>query len=229
MTYFKNVGLFIVVEGIDGAGKTTAAEYLYNYLLSHGIDTLYTREPGGTHVAEKIREILLNKKELDEELQPETELLLAFAARAQHMFYTISPALNNNKWVISDRFIDSSYAYNQCPDGEYKYYENRILSHRIDGLSCFLSGLRIYHGMEPNHVFLLDTPAAIAKLRQKRQDRIEKRDDTFFEEARQIYLSRAEKKKDIYTIIDASQNISHVKQQLKLKIDNIIAQYRRDQ
>ncbi len=122
-----NKGKFISIEGIDGAGKSTISKWIFKYLKEKNIDVILTREPGGTEIAEQIRNISFknidNLKNVNEPIYKETELLLMYAARVQHINYHILPALNKGTWVISDRFVDSTYAY----QGNGRYIDTNLI------------------------------------------------------------------------------------------------------
>lgn len=206
-------GLFIAVEGIDGVGKSAAVAYLHRLLLSYGINVLLSREPGGTELAEQIRALLLNHHQ--EQVLPDTELLLLFAARVQHTAHVIRPALNSGRWVLSDRFIDSSYAYQGGGRG--------VPMARIKTLEEWFCSTVL-----PNHVFILDAPVSVALSRKQQDaphDRIEKEQHAFFERVRQAYADRAAENPTHYSLIDSSMTLEHVQAQLKAKMHAIIEHY----
>ena len=186
-------GYFITVEGIEGAGKSTAIQFVHSLLLQAQIPHEITREPGGTEIAEKIREVLL--QHYQEFMLADTELLLMFASRAQHLGQLIQPALAQGKWVLCDRFTDASFAYQGGGRG--------IAWERIEQLESW-----VQRSLRPDYILLLDVTAEIGLERiQKRsaQDRIEKERVQFFERVRDAYLARAQKDPLRYKIIDAGQ------------------------
>ena len=182
----------ITLEGGEGAGKTTVISALRDALLADGCEVVSTREPGGTPLAERIRELLLNPSH--EAASPQTELLLMFAARAQHVTEHILPALRRGAWVISDRFTDSSHAYQGAGRG-------------LDG--AFIDELeqRVV-GIEPGLTLLLDLGIAHGRERTRGRnllpDRIECERDEFFERVRGGFLARAAEHPRRFRVIDAS-------------------------
>lgn len=196
-------GKFITLEGGEGAGKTTHLNLIRAYLESKQIDVVLTREPGGTPLAEKIRDLLL--KIQDEKVSQETELLLMFASRAQHLSELILPALNSGRWVLCSRFTDSSYAYQGGGRG--------INSNKIKVLENFVQG-----NFQPDLTFYFDLPPELGMARAKNRgelDRIEREELNFFERVRQAYLSRAQEYPDRFRVIDASQSIQKVSEALQ--------------
>lgn len=195
-------GTFITLEGIEGVGKSSALEFIQTFLQTVGIDLLITREPGGTPIAEAIRRVLLTHH--DEPMLPETELLLFFAGRAQHIDQVIEPALAAGRWVVSDRFIDASYAYQGGGRG--------ISFTRIAALEDWL-----HRSIQPDKVFLLDAPVELALSRAERRgnpDRFELERKSFFTHVRESYLARMQLDPPRYQCIDASLTQERVHQQL---------------
>jgi len=193
---------FISIEGGEGAGKSTSTEYIKQKLEACGIECLVTREPGGTPMAEDIRQLLLQHR--DEVVDPYTELLLMFASRRQHVQNVIRPALASGKWVICDRFTDASFAYQGFGRGLDK---------------DFISSLKRWvHGdLNPSMTVLFDLDVAIGMARAGKRsdfDRIETEAMSFFERVRQGYLTQAKAEPQRYRIVDASQSITGVEQQL---------------
>ena len=188
----------ISLEGGEGAGKTSAIVAIRDLLQLRGHDVVLTREPGGTPLAERIRELLLNPQE--DSLSPETELLLMFAARAQHVREVIRPALQRGAFVISDRFTDSSYAYQ---------VEGRGLDR---GLVEELE--RKVVGLKPGLTLLLDLDVREGRARANGRDlwpdRIESEQDDFFERVRAGFRKRAQAEPDRFRVIDASQSPAEV-------------------
>lgn len=198
----KQIPLFITLEGIEGVGKSTATQFIQSYLEEHSLPYLVTREPGGTAVAESIRKIFLQKQ--GEDLLSETELLLLFAARAQHLHHQILPALAAGKIVICDRFTEASYAYQGGGRG--------IDKTRIYYLEEWIQG-----NLRPDYVLLLDAPVDLCLTRTRARghlDRLEQETTQFFERARAVYLDRARADPGRYAVIDASQPLGKVKAQL---------------
>lgn len=202
-------GKFISIEGTEGAGKSTAVDFIRSYVEQAKHPIVVTREPGGTDIAEEIRRVVLHRVN-DEVMQPETELLLMFASRAQHIHKIISPALNAGSWVLCDRFIDASYAYQGGGRG--------ISMDFIAELDRYVVN-RLY----PELTFLLDLPVEVGMSRAERRnmgkDRIEKEKIDFFNRVRQTYLERAECDPERIKIIDASNSIEAVKQQIHGVLD----------
>jgi len=205
-------GQFITLEGTEGAGKTTVLSFIKNYLAQMSLTVLWTREPGGTPLAEDIRRLVL-KSSPDEEVMPETELLLMFAARVQHLNKIILPALNAGKWVVSDRYIDASYAYQIGGRGIAEKY--------LKFLDAWLIGTHY-----PALTLLLDIPPALglerAQGRGTHQDRIEAEQLDFFDRVRAVYLKRAQDDPERIKIIDASQQEFAVESQIKTILDAFI-------
>lgn len=200
---------FISIEGGEGAGKSTAIKTIQNYLHQCGIAHIVTREPGGTPLAEKIRSLLLDKS--DEILLPESELLLFFAGRYQHVQHVIKPALEKGLWVISDRFIDASFAYQGAGRG--------IAEERIAYLKEWL-----IKEVSPQYTLLLDAPPALGLDRIKARgelDRIEAEKIDFFNRVRAYYLELAAKEKTRFHVIDTSHSLADVEKNTKLWLKDI--------
>lgn len=181
------------LEGGEGAGKSTVIAALAEALRASGTAVVCTREPGGTPMAEQIRELLLHAG--DEQPTPETELLLMFAARSQHVRQLVMPALQRGAWVISDRFTDASYAYQGAARG---------------GDPGFIAELeRRVVGITPGLTLLLDVPVQLGLQRVRgrgNRDRIEAESEDFFENVRAAYLTRASADPSRFRVIDASQS-----------------------
>ena len=196
-------GLFITLEGPEGAGKTTNREFLAERLRTAGHEVLLTREPGGTPLAERIRELLLAPS--DEPMATDTELLLMFAARAQHLDQVIRPALVAGKVVLCDRFTDATYAYQGGGRG--------VSEARIAVLEDFVQGT-----LRPDLTLVFDLPVDVGLARaaaRGRLDRFEQEGPAFFEAVRQTYLRRAALNPQRYRIIDAGQPLVDVQRQLE--------------
>src|SRR5690606_28702328 len=193
-------GLFITFEGPEGAGKSTNLKVFAEVLAEHGCEPLLTREPGGTPVAERIREVLLS--EHDEPMDADAELLLMFAARAQHLNTLIRPALAAGRLVISDRFTDATYAYQGGGRG--------VDARRISAVWECVRGPR-----RPGVVAVCDVPVELGLARARARsalDRFEQEQQAFFERVRDTYLQRAAADPQRYRIIDASGDLAQVRQ-----------------
>ena len=193
---------FITFEGIEGVGKSTNIAYCTKILDNHKLPWVRTREPGGTPVGEMIRKILLSEPE--EKIVPQTEALLMYAARSQHIEHVIKPALKNGQWVICDRFFDATLAYQGCGRG--------LGMDKIKELNQWVLG-----DFAPDLTILLDTPAAIGleRIRQRKElDRFEKEKEAFFETIRQCYLDLAKTYPERYRVVDASKPLHEVQKSL---------------
>lgn len=191
-------GLFITLEGPEGAGKSTNRDYLATRLREQGLDVVLTREPGGTPLAERIRELLLAPS--DEAMHADTELLLMFAARAQHLAGVIRPALARGAVVLCDRFTDATYAYQGGGRG--------LSVERIATLETFVQG-----DLRPDLTLVFDLPVEIGLARaaaRGRLDRFEQEGLAFFEAVRQAYLQRAGHEPQRYRLLDAAQSLEAV-------------------
>jgi len=195
-------GKLITLEGIEGVGKTTAVALVRAHLIERGISVVCTREPGGTKIAEAIRHVLVSHHE--EKVLPETELLLLFAARAQHVAEVIEPALARGEWVICDRFIDASYAYQGSGRG--------IPARMISQLEKW-----VHPKVKPKLTLLLDAPVSIALQRAKNRseaDRFEAERHAFFSRVRNGYLERAACYPGRFCIIPAQRTPAYVAQKI---------------
>ena len=193
---------FISIEGGEGAGKSSCIEYIKQRLAAAGIDCIVTREPGGTPMAEDIRQLLLAHR--DEIVDPYTELLLVFAARRQHVQNVIRPALKAGQWVICDRFTDASFAYQGAGRGLDTEFISQ-LKHAVHG------------DLNPHMTLLFDLDIAIGMARAGKRadfDRIETEAMSFFERVRQGYLAQAQAEPQRYRVVDAAQSITQVEQQV---------------
>jgi dTMP kinase len=204
----QSKNLFLTIEGIEGVGKSTALTFIQDYLAQIQKKFIVTREPGGTPIAEQIRQILL-MPQTEEVMLPETELLLMFACRVQHINHVILPALQAGQWVISDRFIDASFAY----QGGGRQLDRS----RIEMLETWL-----VKELRPDITLLLDAPPEVGLLRAKNrgpQDRIEQEKVDFFERVRAGYLQRAQQDPARFRIIDATQSLETVQAEIKKVLD----------
>ncbi len=191
-------GKFITLEGGEGVGKTTNLSFIKDYLQQQAIPVTVTREPGGTALAEKIRQLVLDKD--SESISDTTELLLMFAARAQHIQHVIEPALAQGHWVLCDRFTDATYAY-QGGGRELSIATIALLEQLVQG------------ELRPDLTLLLDAPIEIGMERaQKRSafDRFEAEKISFFTRVRNMYLSRAAQQPDRIKVIQANQLLVNV-------------------
>ena len=195
-------GKFITVEGIEGVGKTTNIDFIHKLLLAAGHDVVLTREPGGTPLGEAIRSLLLNPDYTG--MDSTCELQLMFAARAEHLAKVVWPALEQGQWVLCDRFTDATYAYQGGGRG--------IDSGVIAKLETLVQG-----DFRPDLTLLLDVPVEIGLARAGKRgalDRFEQEKVAFFERVRAAYLEMAARSPQRYRVIDASQPLGDVQQQL---------------
>ncbi len=202
-------GLFITLEGPEGAGKSTNRDYLAELLGAAGREVVLTREPGGTPLAERIREILLAPAA--EPMAVDTELLLMFAARAQHLAQVVRPALARGALVLCDRFVDATYAYQGGGRG--------VPTARIATLEAFVLG-----DLQPDLTLVFDLPVEIGLARAARRgalDRFEQEQRAFFEAVRQTYLERAQAVPQRYRIIDASRSLAEVQADLRALVSHL--------
>ena len=202
--------MFITLEGIEGSGKSTQLKFVLEYLESKRIQAISTREPGGTIISEKIRDILLDKSL--PAMQDDTELMLMFAARIEHVNSVILPALNEGKFVVCDRFYDASYAY--------QGYGRGINLERIDQLRKYSIG-----NLQPDITFLLDIALDVSNSRVDARgvrDRFESEKITFYENIRAGYLEIAKQQSDRVKVIDAAKPIAEVQADIKSYLDDLI-------
>ncbi len=201
-------GRFITFEGVEGVGKSTQVAHAAAHLRNRGIEPLLTREPGGTRLAEELRQLVLEPR--DEPLGTTAELLMIFAARASHVADRIRPALADGRWVLCDRFTDTTEAYQGAGSG---------VSHEWIGQLA-----RIAHpGLTPDLTLLLDAPPAVVQARLAgrgtRPDRFEVESSVFFERARQGYLAIAAREPERVRVIDASAVEREVAEAIARTID----------
>ncbi len=196
-------GLFITVEGVEGVGKSTNLDFLEAFLGGNGVDVVVTREPGGTGLGEEVRSLLLAVRE--QPVAPLTELLLLFAARAQHIQTFIEPALAAGKWVLCDRFTDATYAYQGGGRG--------LDTELIRTLEDLVQG-----DLRPDYTVLLDVDVTTGLTRARGRgelDRIERETVDFFERVRARYLEMAETASGRYHVVDAGQPLEDVQRHLE--------------
>lgn len=204
-----SVGRFITLEGGEGVGKSTNLQFIQQLLQQRQLEVVMTREPGGTELAEKIRQLLLEKHA--ESITEQAELLLVFAARAQHIQHVILPALKQGLWVLSDRFTDATYAYQGGGRG--------MDIQTIAWLENTIQG-----DLRPDLTLLLDAPLDVGMLRAQQRgklDRFESEQRDFFERVRQAYLQRAIQEPQRYKIIDAGLPLDDVQIQIKQAVDTL--------
>ena len=195
-------GKFITLEGGEGVGKSTNMAFIKNYLFQHNISVVVTREPGGTVLAEKLRQLLLDKN--SEVISDQAELLMVFAARAQHIKHVIEPALAKGEWVLCDRFTDATYAYQGGG-------RNMRIS-AIEWLENMVQGT-----LRPDLTLLLDAPVEIGIERARSRaefDRFESEKISFFEQVRRAYLLQAELHPERIKLIKANQPLVDVQRAL---------------
>ncbi|MHB8622953.1 MAG: dTMP kinase [Sulfuricaulis sp.] len=203
-------GLFITLEGGEGAGKSTNLAFTRDWLQRAGYEVVVTREPGGTKLGESIRDILLHRFEPD--MSPESETLLMFAVRAEHIAKVIRPALAAGKIVLCDRFTDATYAYQGGGRG--------IPLGRITVLEDWVQG-----GLQPDLTLLFDVTVELGRQRagqRSEPDRFEQEQDDFFTRVRKVYLARAASDPRRVRLIDASQSLPRVEHQISAVLEEVV-------
>lgn len=199
-------GKFITFEGIDGAGKSTHIAYVAQLLRDRGTTVLTTREPGGTPLGEALREMLLHQT-----MHLETEALLMFAARREHIAQVIDPALSRGDWVISDRFTDASFAYQGGG--------RQLALDKLDALEAW-----VHPHLQPDLTLLFDVPLEVAKARldaERVLDKFEKEKADFFAATRAEYLRRAKAFPQRFCVIDSTRPIAHIQEEIATIIDRL--------
>lgn len=199
-------GLFITFEGIEGCGKSTQANLLYDFFQSKKMECVLTHEPGGTDISEKIRELLLDN--MNKEMFPLTELFLYFASRSQHTSQKIKPALETGHIVISDRYFDSSIAY----QGEGRSIPKKTLIE----INNFATS-----GLIPQITFLIDLPVEVGLERLSKKDRIEEEAVEFHDRVRGAYLTLARENPERIKILDGTKSVENIHKE----IVNIVMKY----
>ena len=202
-------GKFITLEGLDGAGKSTHLAGLAQVLRERGLTVRTTREPGGTALGERLRQLLLDR---DQRLHPETETLLMFAARHEHLDKIIRPALAAGAWVLCDRFTDATFAYQSGGSG--------VSWARIEALERW-----VHADLQPDLTVYLDVPPELGRARRDRikaPDRFEQEAEAFFERVRAAYLRRAREAPARIRVIDASAMIPEIARHLENVLDELI-------
>jgi dTMP kinase len=203
-------GKFITVEGGEGAGKSSNLAFIRDLLEQSGVEVVFTREPGGTALGEEIRDLLLGHKHTG--MAKDTELMLMFAARAEHLARIILPALNAGKWVLCDRFTDASYAYQGGGRG--------IVMARIRALEEW-----VQQGLKPDLTLLLDLPieTGLDRAEQRSEpDRFEVEQHAFFERVRSTYLDIAQRDSQRVRVIDAAVPLAQVQAQIRLIMERFV-------
>jgi dTMP kinase len=194
-------GKFITLEGIDGAGKSTHLAWLADFLRARGREVVVTREPGGTPLGEKLRALLLA-----EPMHPDTETLLLFAARAEHLASVIRPALARGAWVLCDRFTDATFAYQSGGRG--------VAEDRITLLESW-----VQKGLQPDLTLLFDVPLGVSRARLLETgsvpDRFEREKEDFFARVRATYLERAKRSDGRMHVIDSHRSLAEIWEQLE--------------
>jgi len=206
----KNKGLFITLEGGEGAGKSTSMAFMQRYLEEGGLQVITTREPGGTELGEALRELLLHRH--DQPTGVDAELLMIFAARAQHLEEVVRPALAAGRWVLCDRFTDATYAYQGGGRG--------VSTGRIAELEQWVQG-----ELRPDLTVLFDLPVHVGMQRAQQRsapDRFEKEGEGFLEKIRQCYLDIAKTYPQRVRVIDASKTPAEVQSQLLTVLDIVL-------
>ena len=201
-------GKLITFEGIDGAGKSTHIPFVVKVLQAQGHTVVSTREPGGTRLGEQLRELLLH-----ETMHLETEALLMFAARREHIAQVIAPALARGDWVVSDRFTDASFAY-QGGGRQLDISKLEVLEHWV------------HPDLQPDLTLLFDVPLEVARARldaARTPDKFEQEQHEFFAATRAQYLVRAAQFPARFRVIDASRPIAQIQQELRLLLEELIS------
>lgn len=204
-------GRFVTIEGIEGVGKSTNLEFIRDHLTAAGKAVVVTREPGGTPVGEEIRRLLLSNRHHG--MAQDTELLLMFAARAEHVAAVIRPALARGQWVVCDRFTDATYAYQGAGRG--------IARQQIEALERW-----VQNGLQPDLTVLLDAPVDTGLARAGKRgapDRFENEARGFFERVRHGYLEQARRHPERFRVIDAAQPLAGVQAHLARLLDDCLA------
>jgi len=198
------MGKFITFEGIDGAGKSTHIAFVSDYIRAHGVELVSSREPGGTPLGEKLRDLVLH-----ETMDLETEALLMFASRREHIAQVIAPALARGAWVISDRFTDASFAYQGGGRG--------MSVAKLEALEQW-----VHPDLQPDLTLLFDVPLEVARARldaTRQLDKFEQEKADFFAATRSEYLRRAAQFPRRFRVIDSTRSILDIQSQLALILD----------
>jgi dTMP kinase len=200
-------GRFLTVEGVDGAGKSTHLQFIADFVAARGRHAIVTREPGGTDLAEQLREAILTQA-----MAPEVETLLIYAGRADHVARVIRPALEAGSWVICDRFSDATAAYQVAGKG--------VPAQLVDSLAAIA-----HPGLVPDRTLVFDCPYETAAKRLtasgKKLDRFEREDRAFFERVRGAYLARAKAEPARVRVIDATASLSDTRKALERHLSDL--------
>ena len=206
----SRAGRFLTFEGVDGAGKSTHVDRVCDVLRQAGIEVCQTREPGGTALGEKLRELLLH-----EPMHLDTETLLMFAARCEHLKSCIEPALAKGQWVVCDRFTDATFAYQGG---------GRQLG--IDRVQVLANW--VHPGFAPDRTWLFDVPLDVARQRlsdSRTLDRFEQEQEAFFERTRAVYLDQVNREPERFKVIDGTQTIPEIAAQLQADVLGLVKQW----
>lgn len=207
-------GRFISLEGLEGVGKSTHMEFVYNWLDKQGLWVVKTREPGGTPEADEMRNTLLKVR--SENFDPMAELLVMFAARALHVQNRIRPLLADGAWIVCDRFIDASYAYQGGGRG--------ISASHIKALDHM-----VLKGLKPDLTLLLDAPVEVGMARVRSRgslDRFEQEQDAFFKRVRKVYLARAKREPRRIKVVDAAGDVAAVQAEIAAVLSRSLARWK---
>lgn len=200
-------GKFITFEGIDGAGKSTHIGFVTDYLTTRGKEVVASREPGGTPLGEKLRDLLLHEK-----MHLETEALLMFASRREHIAQVIAPNLDAGKWVLSDRFTDASFAYQSGGRG--------LARDKMEALEAW-----VHRDLQPDLTLLFDVPLEVARQRldaTRTLDKFEREQADFFARCRAEYLRRAEQFPQRFAVVDSTQSIADIQSGLAKVLEKLL-------
>lgn len=203
----KQGGKFITFEGIDGAGKSTHIGFVSDFLSRHGKTVTATREPGGTPLGEKLRDLLLHEK-----MHLETEALLMFASRREHIAQVIEPHMARGHWVLSDRFTDASFAYQSGGRG--------LAREKMEALERW-----VHSGLQPDLTFLFDVPLEVARQRldaTRTLDKFEREQGAFFQRCRDEYLRRAREFPDRIVVLDSTGSIAGIRAKLASVLEKLL-------
>lgn len=199
-------GKFITFEGIDGAGKSTHIGFVGDYLAARGKQVVCTREPGGTALGERLRELLLHEK-----MHLETEALLMFASRREHIAQVVAPGLAEGKWVLSDRFTDASFAYQSGGRG--------LARDKLEALEAW-----VHHDLQPDLTLLFDVPLEVARARldaTRTLDKFEREQADFFARCRAEYLRRAQQFPERIVVVDSTRGVQEIQATLAGILDRL--------
>lgn len=203
-------GVFLTLEGVDGAGKSTHLSFIENHLRQQGIQVVVTREPGGTALGETLRQLLLHER-----MDAKTETLLMFAARNEHIHQCIMPTLEQGHWVLCDRFSDASFAYQGGG--------RQLGAPAIEALEQW-----VHPNLQPDRTWFFDLPLEVAMQRLEKSrvlDRFEQEQESFFIRTQQFYHQRAQVQSQRFRLIDSSQDIATIQMQLQQQLDQLVKKW----